>query len=70
MVAGQPLQLTLQLYDVYGNALAQDGDRVDVEVQGPANTGVTAANVEDLSNGTYSVQLVPDCAGRWVLRPR
>lgn len=70
MVAGRALQLTLQAFDAHGNALTQGGDLVHVGLQGPANTGVTAANVEDLGNGTYSIQFVPDCGGRWVLVPK
>ena len=70
MVAGQPLKLTLQVCDACGNGLTQGGDVVHVDLEGPPNNNVTAAVVEDLSNGTYSIQLVPDCSGRWTLVPR
>ena len=70
MVAAQPLKLTLQTYDVYGNALSQGGDVVHVDLAGPPNSDVSAATVEDLSNGSYSVQFAPDCSGRWTLMPR
>lgn len=70
MVAAQPLKLTLQLYDAYGNALTHGGDVVHVDLEGPPNSDVTAATVEDLSSGTYSVQFAPDCWGSWTLMPR
>lgn len=70
MVAGQPLRLTLQSCDTYGNALTQGGDAVHVDLEGPQGSDVTAAAIQDLDNGTYSVQLVPDCSGRWKLMPR
>ena len=70
MVAAQSLKLTLQICDAYGNALTQGGDVVHVELKGPPNSDITAAAIEDLSNGTYSVQFVPDCWGKWTLMPR
>lgn len=70
MVAAQPLKLTLQICDAYGNALTQGGDAVHVALEGPPNSRVTAATIEDLSNGTYSVKFAPDCAGTWTLMPR
>ena len=70
MVAAHPLKLTLQICDAYGNALTQGGHVVHVDLEGPPNSDVTAAAIEDLSNGTYGVQFAPDCAGKWTLMPR
>ena len=70
MVAGHPLTLTLHVHDEFGNARIQGGDRVQVDLEGPASTVVTAATVEDFGNGVYNIQFVPDLAGQWRVVPR
>ena len=70
MVVGHRLTLTLHVHDDFGNAHTHGGDAVHVDLEGPAGTHVSAATVEDLCNGVYSIQYVPDLAGQWKVVPR
>ena len=60
----------MHLRDAFDNLLPQGGDIVELSLQGPAGSNVSAACVEDLGNGVYSMQFVPDCPGAWTLVPR
>ena len=70
MTVDQPVTLTLNTADAYGNACTQGGDQVLMGLQGPSGTDITAAAVEDLSNGSYSITFSPDLAGKWTVKPR
>ena len=70
MCIGGPQELALHTFDRFGNARAAGGEKVAVDLMGPAGTEIRRATVTDRGNGCYGVSFQPDREGRWVLTPR
>jgi hypothetical protein len=59
-LVGQPCKLTLESIDKYGNKLISGGARVDARANGP---GVSACEVEDHNDGTYTITFTAAVVG-------